>query len=1245
MTTGNVTIKQVLLKRGTTAQNLTYTGPVGELTIDTTLDTVRVHDGSTPGGINILATNNQVAALSNAVSTLTGIDATFMSNVNALLSNAATQGAQISLIDANVNALTSGLTAANARINTISTSFGNANVAGYLAHYDQSINFIGFPATISGLANIYSTNYFYPNGQSIFTSITANAANQAADILTLYSNAAVQSAIINNMTANAGAYQAYANTQIISLTGNAGSQGSTLASLLANVGAFETYANTTFATGGGSSYGNSNVAGYLPLSGTIIGINANVTAANAAIQTLGANVGAYHTWANTNFGTSSYSNTNVAAYLVANPPVGTYSNTNVAAYLTAGTSLIPGVTLAGNAFLGPISGSAGVPGFRRLTTTDLPDLSGNISSYLSSNTATTISTTGNITTIANIVSPNYLFANGVNILSTIAPSSTYSNTNVAAYLTTQTFYSNANVQSYIGANVGAYQTWANATFGGASTYSNVQTAAFLKSYSGNLSSGDFASHGNTVVDYRLTVLGDVSGLSTIIAGLPGYTVLPYTMAQFSSTANSYTQFNIQNTSTGTQATTDYVATASNGTDSTYYVDLGISGPTYNGATPTNNLGTAVYPNDAYVYTEGDLSTSAGGNLVIGAVTATKNIKFVAGGHDLANVAVTINNPGTQAIDNQSGTMVVNGGLAASGNINFGSFATSLHSIRGNLLLGGGNQASADSLLTINTANATPIVSNATVHISGDTNQNIIIGIDSFGNSASVLGLRHARGGPTGPIALGKDDLIGAVTAKGWGGNSFANINSFSNTTFANSTSLAFYAAESYTNSAQGTYIVLRTASNGANVATTTMRVDSTNVTIPNANVIASNYLFANGVNILSTVGAGTYGDANVAAYLPTYSGNIQASVLRVSSLVGATASSPAPVISGFSSIATTGSAVNEGNITASGNLVASRGAFVTGNVNAGNIITTNAILGNTTSRSNLNTILLINQASTTPLNTPNAVVHIHGGQDRSINIVSDAIGTNAATNIIGRKASGTTSLPTAAGIGDCLIAVMGQGHSGNSAVNSSGYLSPNVSTVSGFSLHARENFTETAQGTRADIRTTPIGSNVAVVAVLVENNSNVVLTSATTSTSTTTGALVVAGGTGVAGNLTVGGNIVQQSAYYETYGNISNTGGNLTCNFNLGTTFYAALTANVTANFTNVNAVTSTVSGATIVVDQGATAYRVANVQVNGVNQTVRWVGASTGVGTASNTDVMSFSLINLGGGAYRVLGQISNYG
>jgi hypothetical protein len=132
----------------------------------------------------------------------------------------------------------------------------------------------------------------------------------------------------------------------------------------------------------------------------------------------------------------------------------------------------------------------------------------------------------------------------------------------------------------------------------------------------------------------------------------------------------------------------------------------------------------------------------------------------------------------------------------------------------------------------------------------------------------------------------------------------------------------------------------------------------------------------------------------------------------------------------------------------------------------------------------------------------------------------------------------------------------------------------------------------------------------------------------------------------ITGNATLSGNILQQQAYYETYGNITNTGGNLTCNFNLGSVFYVtSLTANVTASFTNVNALTGTVTATTLIIDQGATAYKISNIQINGVNQTIRWVGTTAHTGTASNTDIVSFSLIHLGSGTYRVLGQSSSYG
>ena len=85
---------------------------------------------------------------------------------------------------------------------------------------------------------------------------------------------------------------------------------------------------------------------------------------------------------------------------------------------------------------------------------------------------TTTGAYGNITG-ANVISANTLqvsngifWANGTAWSST-AGGSTYSNTNVAAYLATQTFYSNSNVAAYLVANPQG------------STYSNTNVASYL----------------------------------------------------------------------------------------------------------------------------------------------------------------------------------------------------------------------------------------------------------------------------------------------------------------------------------------------------------------------------------------------------------------------------------------------------------------------------------------------------------------------------------------------------------------------------------------------------------------------------------------------------------------------------------------------------------------------------------------------------------------------------------------------
>lgn len=40
----------IQLRRGTTSQHSTFTGLLGEITVDTDKDTIVVHDGSTAGG-------------------------------------------------------------------------------------------------------------------------------------------------------------------------------------------------------------------------------------------------------------------------------------------------------------------------------------------------------------------------------------------------------------------------------------------------------------------------------------------------------------------------------------------------------------------------------------------------------------------------------------------------------------------------------------------------------------------------------------------------------------------------------------------------------------------------------------------------------------------------------------------------------------------------------------------------------------------------------------------------------------------------------------------------------------------------------------------------------------------------------------------------------------------------------------------------------------------------------------------
>ncbi|WP_462255339.1 beta strand repeat-containing protein [Ferruginibacter sp.] len=83
------------------------------------------------------------------------------------------------------------------------------------------------------------------------------------------------------------------------------------------------------------------------------------------------------------------------------------------------------------------------------------------------------------------------------------------------------------------------------------------------------------------------------------------------------TIDSYLQLNIQNNSAGTSSSSDVVATANNGSETTNYVDMGING----GSNTSGIMGAA---NDAYLY-------NIGQNMLVGTGSASKSLVFMTGG--------------------------------------------------------------------------------------------------------------------------------------------------------------------------------------------------------------------------------------------------------------------------------------------------------------------------------------------------------------------------------------------------------------------------------------------------------------------------------------------------------------------------------------------------------------------------------------------------------------------------------------
>lgn len=101
--------------------------------------------------------------------------------------------------------------------------------------------------------------------------------------------------------------------------------------------------------------------------------------------------------------------------------------------------------------------------------------------------------------------------------------------------------------------------------------------------------------------------------------------------------NNYLQLNIQNTSTGNTASSDIVATADDGSETNYFVDMGINGSGFNSGTFT--IGDA---HDSYLYSMGE-------DFAIGNAATNRHLKFFTNGTLAANERMRITSGGNVGI--------------------------------------------------------------------------------------------------------------------------------------------------------------------------------------------------------------------------------------------------------------------------------------------------------------------------------------------------------------------------------------------------------------------------------------------------------------------------------------------------------------------------------------------------------------------------------------------------------------------
>jgi hypothetical protein len=297
-------------------------------------------------------------------------------------------------------------------------------------------------------------------------------------------------------------------------------------------------------------------------------------------------------------------------------------------------------------------------------------------------------TSGQVSATGNIRTANYLFVGQDINASGDVTATSYTGTSISlsGNITSGNIRTGGQV-SATGNVTGNYILGNGSQLSGMYNNSNVST--FLAAFGSN----SISTTGNITADRfigNVAVLVGLNGQGEHAANLgpPGWTELnSNVIVQITGNANSYAQINFQNISNGTHATTDYIATANSGDDSTYFVDMGIASNNYDPLDINNSLGNSLYPQDSYVYAMGGNSVGGtGGNLVVGSNEPGGVVRIIADGSTINNVVATFSNVGVSVSGIVSTTGNITGGnlSVSTGTITVGSIVNANANAVGNI---------------------------------------------------------------------------------------------------------------------------------------------------------------------------------------------------------------------------------------------------------------------------------------------------------------------------------------------------------------------------------------------------------------------------------------------------------------------------------------------------------------------------------------------------------------------------------